>query len=375
MDTPLYLETPLVHSKHISHALGADVYLKLDFLQPSQSYKFRGVSHLVQRARAARGPRVHLVAASGGNAGLATACAGAALGLRTTIVVPCGAAPSTLAFFAMQRAHVVQRGTIYQHALDAARELVAADPDAVLVQAYDDPVLWDGHASMMKECARQLPAAAQARPPDAVVCCVGGGGLAGGVMVGCERVGWGAVPLVAMETHGSNCFYASLALSARSGFAGAPRPPPAGASVLHDADHGVDVAQLPELRSRATSLGASWPSPGIVRMALDREGPVVSATVSDEMAMGVAWRFADEHKVMVELACATTLAPAYNKELFDKLVPPRADGARRTVIFIVCGGFKTSVADLIEFKQISAADPAPAWDVWCNGEKWSVPKQ
>lgn len=36
-NTPLYLETPLVYSKHISHALGANVYLKLDVREPTFS--------------------------------------------------------------------------------------------------------------------------------------------------------------------------------------------------------------------------------------------------------------------------------------------------------------------------------------------------
>ena len=57
----------------------------------------------------------------------------------------------------------------------------------VLVPAYEDPILWDGHASIMEETARQLP---QGVKPDAVVCCVGGGGLLGGIIVGCKSVGW-----------------------------------------------------------------------------------------------------------------------------------------------------------------------------------------
>ncbi len=56
-----------------------------------------------------------------------------------------------------------------------------------MVPAYDHPLLWEGHASMIEETARQLP---EGTKPDAVVCCVGGGGLGAGVMVGCKNVGW-----------------------------------------------------------------------------------------------------------------------------------------------------------------------------------------
>ena len=78
---------------------------------------------------------------------------------------------------------------------------------------------------------------------------------------------------------------------------------------------------------------------------------------------------------MVELACAVTLVPAYSKELFDKLVPPKPNGEPRNVIFIVCGGFKVSVAELMDYTKIVAAEKSPSWDVLCNGERWSMTKQ
>ena len=56
-----------------------------------------------------------------------------------------------------------------------------------MVPAYDDPILWEGHASMVEEIHRQLPEGVK---PNAIVCSVGGGGLAGGVMEGCKAVGW-----------------------------------------------------------------------------------------------------------------------------------------------------------------------------------------
>ena len=56
-----------------------------------------------------------------------------------------------------------------------------------MVPAYEDPLIWEGHASIIHEIHEQRPAGAK---PDASVCCVGGGGLAGGVMQGCTAVGW-----------------------------------------------------------------------------------------------------------------------------------------------------------------------------------------
>lgn len=54
-----------------------------------------------------------------------------------------------------------------------------------MVPSYDDPVLWNGHSSMVHEMSNQLP-----NKPDAIFCSVGGGGLLGGLIVGCKDVGW-----------------------------------------------------------------------------------------------------------------------------------------------------------------------------------------
>ena len=56
-----------------------------------------------------------------------------------------------------------------------------------MVLAYDEPLLWEGHSSMIAELTRQLPNKGK---PDAIFCSVGGAGLCGGVMLGCKSVGW-----------------------------------------------------------------------------------------------------------------------------------------------------------------------------------------
>lgn len=94
-----------------------------------------------------------------------------------------------------------------------------------------------------------------------------------------------------METLGSNCFYQSLSLNAGP-FPSSPLAPKEGVEVVHDETYDVNFAKLPKLNSRASSLGASWPSPGVVKMALSRKGGVKSVCVSDEMAMQTSVLFA-----------------------------------------------------------------------------------
>ena len=81
----------------------------------------------------------------------------------------------------------------------------------------------------------------------------------------------------------------------------------------------------------------------------------------------------EDHKILVELACAATLSPAYNPTLFRKLVPQTEK--RTMVVFIVCGGFKISLADLEEYKGIVASEAAAGkgWDIAYNGERFTVP--
>lgn len=101
------------------------------------------------------------------------------------------------------------------------------------------------------------------------------------------------MPLVAVETHGSNCFYQSLSLN-DGPFVGdvSSRPVPEGTTIELIAEHDVAIAHLASLTSKATSLGASSPAAGIVKKALEREGGVKSICITDEMAMQATLNFA-----------------------------------------------------------------------------------
>ncbi|KAF8627898.1 hypothetical protein AX15_004192 [Amanita polypyramis BW_CC] len=344
----LWQETPLIYSHTLSSALEASVYLKLENLHPSHSFKYRGVSHFVQRAKDKHSSSLHAIIASGGNAGLAAACAACALGVKCTVYLPLGAADTTLSFLLQQGARVVVTGAFYSETLAAAREAVEQDEHAVMVPAYDDPEIWEGHASMVLEISHQL-----STKPDAIFCSVGGGGLLGGLVAGCKQVDWDDVTLVALETIGSDCFYHSMLLN-RERFDKVGKTLPSGVDLIHDIAHGVYLAHFNSFSSRASgSLGASQPSAGVVKMAMERAGATKCISVPDELSMDACLKFADDHKILVELACSTTLVPAYNPPLFNKLVPRQgqAHSKRPLVVFVVCGGFKVSTADLSEFKN------------------------
>ncbi|KAG2071654.1 tryptophan synthase beta subunit-like PLP-dependent enzyme [Suillus decipiens] len=379
----LWTETPLIYSSHISDIIGCSAYLKLENLQPSQSFKYRGISKFAQQCKEKHGPLVHLMIASGGNAGLAAAVVARVLGVKCTVFLPINVSTDTQQALRKQGAEVVTIGEFYSQTLTALRDAVKKDTKAVLVPAYDSPVLWNGHSSMVTEMQRQLP-----RQPDAIFCSVGGGGLIGGIIQGCKNVGWDEVPIVALETTGSNCFYNAIAINTRNFTSKVPIMPstevedssPYTVKIVEELH--VAIPYMKALKSRAASLGASSPAPGVVRMAVDRAGGIKCACIPDEMAMHTARLFGNDHKILTELACSTTLTPGYNREFLSLILGPTfstlspEERKEKCLVFVVCGGVKISFEEMREFEEIVAAVQMQSyWRVQIGGEETQVPKQ
>ncbi|MEJ7138428.1 pyridoxal-phosphate dependent enzyme [Amphibiibacter pelophylacis] len=302
---PLHIETPLIESPLLG-APGRRVWLKMEALQPPGSFKLRGVG-LACEHHARRGAR-RLVSSSGGNAGLAVAWSGRALGLPVTVVVPQTTPQRALQALRDLGAEVQVHGASWQEAHSAALALITAD--AALIHPFDDPLLWQGHASLIAEAARQGP------KPGAVVLSVGGGGLLAGVVRGLQEQGWHDVPVLAVETEGAASFRAATL-----------------------AGQTVDIGAI---TSRATSLGARRVCEQALRCW--REHPVHSVLVSDAQAIAASLRFVDQHRVVVEPACGASLAVLAPQ---GPLHPVLARS--HEVLAIVCGGATAGVEMMREW--------------------------
>jgi L-serine/L-threonine ammonia-lyase len=301
----LHIATPLLSHRSLSAALGKQVLLKMESLQPSGSFKLRGIGLMCQRA-VARGAS-HLVCPSGGNAGFAAAVAGAALKVRTTILVPHTTPESVRQAIRDIGADVIVHGNVWDDANEEALRL-CAEPGAVYVPPFDHPDIWDGNATLIDE------AAAQNRDFDVVILSVGGGGLMSGVLEGLHRNGMEQVPVIAVETDG--------------------------AASLHAAIQAGRLVTLPEITSIAPTLGAKR----VAQAAFDwtRRHDVRSVTVSDAQAVDACLRFADDMRILVEPACGAALAAAYQN--LPVLVP-----FQRPLI-VVCGGIGVDLAKLEAWK-------------------------
>ena len=148
-----------------------EVWLKLEQLQRSGSFKARG---MFNRLLSNPIPAAGVIAASGGNAGIATAVAAQALGARAEIYVPGVISPAKRERLAALGAHVVIAGDVYAHALQAC-EARQRETGALMTHAYDQSEVVAGAGTLAREIE------AQAGTPDSVLVSVGGGGLIAGI--------------------------------------------------------------------------------------------------------------------------------------------------------------------------------------------------
>lgn len=173
---PYVRRTPVLHTN--GRDVGLDAFpltLKLEFMQHAGSFKARGAfTNLLTRPI----PPAGVVAASGGNHGVAVAYAAMRLGIPAKIFVPTVASPAKIARIRACGADVVVTGDRYADALETAERYVA-ESHAMSVHAYDQRQTLLGQGTLARELADQVPNA------DAVLVAVGGGGLIGGVAAWC----------------------------------------------------------------------------------------------------------------------------------------------------------------------------------------------
>lgn len=314
----LFRDTPYLRSDHLSASVGSktsadvDVMLKYDFLQPTGSFKDRGISHLCKTLRDDYDAKA-LVVASGGNAGLAVARAGHVLGMTVKVVVPTTTKPLMLDKIRAYGADVEIHGANFGEANSHALELADDDDSAHFVHPFDHPLLWEGHSSIVDEIVTS-----GGEQPGTIIVSVGGGGLFAGVHEGLVRNGWLDTKIVVAETEGANC----LAASMESG----------------------ELVTLPGITSIATSLGSPTACQQAFDAATQGEIQVISEVFTDQEVVQTMQSFLDDHRVLVEPACAAALSVLYHRA--ESLA---TDG--RPIAAVVCGGSGLNTEILNEWRD------------------------
>ncbi|GAA3015331.1 serine/threonine dehydratase [Actinokineospora diospyrosa] len=254
---------------------GRPVVLKLEHLQRTGSFKFRGALNSLLG-----GPHpTHVVTASGGNHGVAVATAAQVLGLPATVYVPERAPESKTRRIEAAGAKLVRHGATYAEA-SAAALTEASESGARYVPAYDDPLVIAGQGTCAAEVVADVPEV------DTFVVAVGGGGLAAGTVLG----GRGR----------------SVALVE-----------PVDCQAMHDALAAGTPVDAVVNSVAASALGAS--RVGALPFEVVRQGNVHSVLVSDGELLAARDLLWDEFRVAVEPAAAVPLAGWLGGQIEGKL--------------------------------------------------------
>lgn len=293
MTTALHNKTPLFYAHELSSQLNKKIYFKMDCHQPTGSFKIRGVGKRCQEA--VEQGYEHLVIASGGNAGLATAYAGWKMGIKTTVVVPTTTKEFMQAKIAALGATVKVFGEAWNDANVFAQSLVKKEK-AIYIPPFDHPTIWTGNASVIDECDAEMA------PPDVVIVAVGGGGYFCGVMEGVLQNNWKNTTVITAETDG--------------------------AASMKKALERQELVTLDKIDSIASSLGAKRVAKQAFECAINQG--VIAYSVSDKQALDACRLFLDETGNLVEPACGAALSAVYHN--LD--VIQNAD----SILVLVCGG-------------------------------------
>eukprot|EP01035_Chromulina_nebulosa_P021621 gene21621-27984_t len=287
---------------------------KLDCLQPSGSFKDRGISHMITVLKN-RDPSVNLlITSSGGNAGHSVALIGKKLGIPVHVYVPITTKQLMIDKIKRQDAEVFIGGANWNEADTSARIELSNTPTARYIPPFDNELLWEGHATIVDELVESF---GQANPPDAIIVSVGGGGLLCGIQQGLQRNGWENVSILAVETNGTHSF--SLAKANNQ------------------------VVALDKITSIASSLGALAVTPATLNSSIN----TISIVVSDKQAVDACINFANDQRMLVEPACGTVLSLIYIDELRQRYI----EGSYKKVVVVVCGGSAVSLELLNQWSQ------------------------
>jgi threonine dehydratase len=291
------VETPFIESPALNERLQARVFLKLELLQRTGSFKFRGAyNRLVQLTPAERTHGV--VAFSSGNHAQGVAAAARILGMPATIVMPADAPRIKLENTRALGAEVV----LFDRKRDKREEIaarLAAEKNAIVVPAFDDRHIVAGQGTTGFEIAHQ--ARALRVDLDAVLVPCSGGGLSSGIALALSHES-PRTRVYAVEPQGFDGARLSL-------------------------ERGERIAAPADGISIADSLMA--PMPGIIPFAILTATRSSAVAVSDAALMEAVGYAVTELKLVVEPGGAAGLAAALSGAF---------DATGRTIAIVLSGG-------------------------------------
>ena len=288
---PCILRTPMTTSATLSERLKTNVYVKLEILQKTGSFKVRGAFNKALTLTPAERDR-GIVAVSGGNHAQAVGYVARSLGLRALVLMP----ESTPRNYVEATRNYGAEVKFAANAAEAFNRVADYEHEGwVYVHPFDDPLVMAGAGTAGLEILDDVPQVTD------VIVSIGGGGFMGGLATAIKSLK-PAVRIWGVETGGADCMSQSLA---------------AGKIVTLDA-----------ITSIARTLGA--PAPSQRTFALAQQYLESVTVVPDTEAASALLFLLERLKVLTEPAASCTLAAA--DRLKDQF------GPERHVVLVLCGG-------------------------------------
>jgi threonine dehydratase len=288
---PHLAPTPLLRSEEFSRRLGANVYFKLETLQPTHSFKVRGAFSALTRLTADQ-RKLGVVTASGGNHGLAVAYAAAKLGIPASVYLPESATEAKLAVIRRLGPEIVIHGKAWDDAnalaIDVARKSARA-----YIHPFDNANVMAGQATLVTEILQHLE-------PDLIVASIGGGGLISGILSAVRHFS-PSTRVFGVETEGADSMY-------RSRKAGR-------------------IVELPAITSIAETLGARKTEKFQFEIVCEHVADLV--TVTDESAIRALLELLELEKLLAEPAASCSVAA-----LLEGKIPFESGD---DVVVVLCG--------------------------------------
>lgn len=198
---PVVKQTSLEHSKTFSALSGTNVFMKLENLQSTGSFKVRGaynkISHLTEDERQAG-----VICASAGNHAQGVAFAASKLNVPARVFMPVFTPPLKVIATRAYGAEVILTGDTFDDAFQAAMVEVN-EGKGTLIHPFDDPLIIAGQGTIGLEIFSQL------EDIQSIVVPIGGGGLISGIAIAIRQLN-PDIKIIGVEAEGSQSMKVSL---------------------------------------------------------------------------------------------------------------------------------------------------------------------
>jgi len=194
----IILRTPMIYSDTISKLTGKDVFLKLENLQKTGSFKIRGAYYKLSRLAPSTKKR-GVVAASAGNHAQGVALASSILGIHSIIVMPEGVSLAKQMATQAYGGEVILAGQNTDEALRYAKKLTGGGK--FLIHPFDDEQVIAGQGTLGLEILEEVP------DVEAILVPIGGGGLISGIATIVRRRRPSVKIIGVQPVHAPSAFY------------------------------------------------------------------------------------------------------------------------------------------------------------------------